>query len=329
MRKHFLRALGLGTLIALLTAAGGYYAYAQSTAPEAARHELAAETASAWLGVMVAPFTEQAATRLNIPFQPGVLAVKVAKDGPAAKAGVQGRDVITAIAGASVATPAALKAEVEKHTTSETVTLSLLRPSGPTQVSVHLEAVPEKQPGAARPHKDSAHPGPGMLPFMPGMMKGGFDNAVGGNFTVIENGQQVTYRVAFGKVASANDTSVTLNLNGGGQGVYSIGSNTKLRGKGSDLKADDKVVAVTKGDSKELATLMMMRERQLQKPEGASRGDHKGRVQELSGFGALGAFPTLEALDRMPVIRDMIEPRMHSATDRFASEWAYLTHLVP
>lgn len=315
MRRYLLRAVGLGSIIAVLIAAGGYYAYAQTTAPPAEEHELATEAAGAWLGIVIAPSSNPA----------GVRVMKVLKDSPAAKASIQVGDVIKAVAGFSIANPMALRAEVEKHAAGETISVSIHRASGDSQLSVTLEAAPAKSQHPDKPRRPGVGPGSAAIPFMPGMMKGGFDNTVGGSFTVIENGTQVTYRATFGKVSTASDNSVTVTPNGGGAAVsYQIGSNTKLRGKGSDLKKDDKVVAITKDSSAELFTLMVVRERQkAQSGTEGARGENKDRkrVQEFD-FDTFGRFPALESLDRFPALREKLESHMPAIAEHFALEFA-------
>ncbi len=329
MRMHLFRATGLGMFIVLLTAAGGYtfsqQVHAQPAPPAVEEVELAVEAAGAWLGILIAPFTERAATRLNIPYRPGVLAARVVKDGPAQKAGVQDRDVITAVDGHAVDNPAALRAEIAKRQAGDTVTLSLVRAGADVSAAVRLEAAPQRQPRPDKARGDRG-PTPGMAPFMPGMMPRNFDNAIGGTFTYKdENGQQETIRATFGKVASATDAEVTITPNGGGAAVkFQITGNTRMRGKGSDLKADDKVVAITRDGAAELRGLMVVRqmERHKQGGRGGSQGSESkgGRVQ---GLPAMDLIPRLEILERMPIAREITQSRIHDVLDRLATEWSH------
>ncbi|MSQ09956.1 MAG: PDZ domain-containing protein, partial [Dehalococcoidia bacterium] len=89
--------------IALAAFAAGAY-WHQSVSPVAAE-EPAPPTPGqqrGWLGVALSPITDELAAKLGITKQDGLAVGTVMADSPAAKAGVQAKDVIKSINGAAV-----------------------------------------------------------------------------------------------------------------------------------------------------------------------------------------------------------------------------------
>jgi len=83
-----------------------------------------------------------------------------------------------------------------------------------------------------------------------------FDHMLGGSFSITDkDGKKVTVRIIPAKVVSATDTEVVVTPNGGtSNSTFKITSDTKVSGKGSDLKAGNKVVVTAKeGSSDALA----------------------------------------------------------------------------
>lgn len=83
----------------------------------------------AYLGVSYVPFGWPKFIPLPEGVRQGVLVVSVADDSPAAKAGVQVGDVITAVNGQVVANPRALSDAIAAHKPGDQITLKVYRPA--------------------------------------------------------------------------------------------------------------------------------------------------------------------------------------------------------
>lgn len=243
---------GVGA-IALASFAGGAL-WNQSVTPVAAEEPGTPPAAQqrGWLGIGIAAITDELAAKLGITKQDGLAVTSVVTDSPAAKAGVQAKDVIKTINGAAATD---LKATMEKLRgikPGDTVTLGISRNGASQTIGVTAGASP------VRPRTLPARPVPhagfgfGMFPNLPELQgippAQLFDHMVSGTFKLKDNdNKDLTIDVLAGKVTAASDTSVTMTPNGGGAGkTFTIDSTTRLPGKGSDLKADTKVVVVTK-----------------------------------------------------------------------------------
>ncbi len=82
----------------------------------------------AFAGLVPARITPDIATRFDLPDTDGVIVPDVAAGGPAAAAGLQPGDVITAIDGVPTPTPEDFLAELRPHEPGDTLSLGVLRP---------------------------------------------------------------------------------------------------------------------------------------------------------------------------------------------------------
>ncbi len=78
-----------------------------------------------WLGVHIVDM--ETAARHGVRLDSGVLVVEVVNGGPADRAGIRSRDVITSVGGQAVNSPAELTAAVQTHRTGERVEVRVLR----------------------------------------------------------------------------------------------------------------------------------------------------------------------------------------------------------
>jgi S1-C subfamily serine protease len=122
-----------GELVGLCSGKGDSAAMVSLSSLEELQHALAAPSSSkAWLGVTVTDATTGAPTV-------GAVDLK----GPAAVAGVVAGDVITAVDGAPLGTPAALAQALQRHAPGDTVTLTVQHADGTkAELSVTLAAAP-------------------------------------------------------------------------------------------------------------------------------------------------------------------------------------------
>jgi serine protease Do len=98
----------------------------------------------AYLGVGITEITNDLAGKLGVGPHQGVLVSEVFPDTPAAKAGFEAGDVITAFAGEKVGSPHELQQRVERSAFDSTQQVSVLRDKKPLTLQVEVKALPQK-----------------------------------------------------------------------------------------------------------------------------------------------------------------------------------------
>ena len=178
----------------------------------AAQEQTPDENASPWLGVLARPSDEP----------PGLLVRHVVPESPAADAGLEPGDVITAIDGQAVTEFEALRDAVQAKAAGDTVTLSVIKDgqdnpdAEPQDIEVTLAARPDKVD-----IKEHIGDGIGKL----------FDRFVDGQFRYLdENENTVTVEVSAGTVTSVSADEITIDLNGDDEGekTFSIPDEVKV-----------------------------------------------------------------------------------------------------
>jgi serine protease Do len=96
----------------------------------------------AYLGVSYIDITQEVAAQFRLPVNQGVVVLEVVPGSPAAQAGVQVEDIVTAINGVQVARGGDLRRTLRALQPGATVTLQVLRPTGPVTLTARLAAVP-------------------------------------------------------------------------------------------------------------------------------------------------------------------------------------------
>ena len=115
----------------------------------------------AWLGIGIAPMTQEYAETLGIDARTtGVVVRQVTRETPAARAGVRPGDVITHFAGRPVGGPAELQRAVEQAPVDSKQELRVLRRGKPITLTVTTEALPDevagRGPGRSQPSDDES-----------------------------------------------------------------------------------------------------------------------------------------------------------------------------
>jgi membrane-associated protease RseP (regulator of RpoE activity) len=214
--------LGAGSFAVVAATRGGDNEPQRAAAQE--QTATPAPDAKPWLGVSVAPSEN-----------PAGLAVKhVVPDGPAANAGLERGDVITAIDGQAVSQFDDLKNAIESKAVGDQVTLSVVKngrenpDAAAEDISVTLEARPTDV-------KERIGKEVGKL----------FDRFVDGQFRYIdENGNTVTIDAVAGTVKSVSATDITLDVNGDeGDKSFSIPDGVKVP---EGLKEGDHAAVIEK-----------------------------------------------------------------------------------
>jgi serine protease Do len=104
----------------------------------------------AWLGVSIGPVEGPMADRLGVKDKRGVLVTEVMPDSPAAKAGVEELDVITAFDGTAVDGPRTLQEVVERAVVGKTHTLAVLRDGRRLNLDINVAPLPDRVAGEPR-----------------------------------------------------------------------------------------------------------------------------------------------------------------------------------
>jgi len=107
------------------------------------------EVTRSWLGVQVQKVTPGIAESLGVKAAAGALVADAQADTPAAKAGLQAGDVITAMNGNAIKDPGALAREVSSMAPGTSVKLDILRKGEAKTVTATLAAMPNKSPKEA------------------------------------------------------------------------------------------------------------------------------------------------------------------------------------
>jgi membrane-associated protease RseP (regulator of RpoE activity) len=231
MRSRLIRPLAV-LAAGLALAAGSVAAIAASdgdnepTGRTAAQEETPDANASPWLGVVVGPSDD-----------PAGLAVRhVAPESPAADAGLERGDVITAVDGQAVSDFEALAGAIDAKAVGDTVTLSVIKngveepDAAATDIQAPLEARPESV-------DIKEHIGESIDKL--------FDRFVDGQFRYLdEDGNTVTVEVAAGTVSSVSADEITIDVNGDeGEKTFSIPDEVKVP---EGLEAGDRAAVIVK-----------------------------------------------------------------------------------
>ncbi|MDO8691620.1 MAG: trypsin-like peptidase domain-containing protein [Dehalococcoidia bacterium] len=138
------QVVGIDTLVAGqaepgIQAQGIGFAIALSTAMPIANQLIAAgKVAHPYLGINYTPLNPAIAAHLGITQTTGALVSSVVRGSPAAAAGIQGQDVITAIDGTAVKTDSDLAQIIDGRKPNDAVTLTVLRNGQQISVKVAL-----------------------------------------------------------------------------------------------------------------------------------------------------------------------------------------------
>lgn len=187
MKKLVLGLLVLTLVIAVLSL---------GWAAQASAHKMRAP-----FGIQVATMTHGLAAALGVTYAPGVIVLKVAPNSPAAQAGLQDRDIITAVNGFPITSVRELLRALKGV---ELVRLTVNR--GGTEVIISISRQPPAEL-SPRPHPleewQSIEP------------QARFYHFLGGEFRFLDReGNQHTVQVIPGRVQSVAENSITILPNG-------------------------------------------------------------------------------------------------------------------
>jgi serine protease Do len=102
-----------------------------------------------WIGVEIQPVTADIADSLGLKNTSGALVAQTTKNSPAAAAGIQSGDVITAVDGETVADPHELARRIAALGPTKTATIALTRGGSPMTIDVTLGTMPPDKTASA------------------------------------------------------------------------------------------------------------------------------------------------------------------------------------
>jgi serine protease Do len=183
-----------------------------------------------WLGVQVQPVTAGIAESLGMKNGEGALVDEAQADTPAAKAGIQAGDVITAVNGTAIKDSRGLAREVSGMAPGSSAKLDIIRKGEAKTIDVTLAQMPDKMPKQANAgESDEATPG---TPHLGLSVAPAGDVAGAGNKGVV-----ITAVDPDGPAAEHGLQSGDVILDVGGK---SVGSVSELRKALSDAKSGGK-----------------------------------------------------------------------------------------
>jgi serine protease Do len=113
-----------------------------------------------WLGVQIQPVTSEIAESLGLKKASGAMVAEPQSGSPAAKAGIESGDVITAVNGTQVKDARELARTIGMMAPDSSVKLDIVRNGEPRSITVTLAQVPNEQRASAE--NDNAHPASGV-----------------------------------------------------------------------------------------------------------------------------------------------------------------------
>jgi serine protease Do len=114
------------------------------------------EVRRGWLGVRIQSVTEEVASSLGVQENTGALVSSVARDGPAAKGGIEAGDVILTFDGKDISTMRGLPRVVAQTPVGKTVEVELLRKGQKKTAKVVVGRLNEDDAAAVDPSSESA-----------------------------------------------------------------------------------------------------------------------------------------------------------------------------
>jgi serine protease Do len=112
-----------------------------------------------WIGVQIQPVTPDIAESLGLKNAEGALVAEPQADSPAAKAGIQSGDVITAVDGQPVKNARALARKISSMAPGTSVKLGIGRNGGEKQLTLTLGELPNTRQARAQVAPDETSPG--------------------------------------------------------------------------------------------------------------------------------------------------------------------------
>lgn len=182
------------------------------------------DSATAWLGVLAE----------TSEYPEGARIVRVVDDSPAAEAGIEEDDVITAVDGDGISSDEPLRDAIRKHAPGDEITLSVIKSGedSETSVNVTLGERPAFKRGFGKFGLD------GLGDLIPG-----FNRLLDGSFRYLdEDGNVVEVAAVAGTVTDISDSELTIETNEGDSRSFDLSEDAGVPG---GLEAGDEVIVAS------------------------------------------------------------------------------------
>ncbi len=244
--------IGLG-LVALVALVGGGIVYAAPLGQDSGAATGEQASLPPWIGVAVVPLGPELAERLHAEGLTGVVVAATVPGGPAQTAGLQSRDLITAVNDTPVAGVEAFRELLHASAIGQSLTLSVVRAGASLSITVTPQARPaelDDERHLDRPHeRPQGEPGNPLtrLLHVPSL-----DKLVRAELVVEgEDGALKTVAAVGGTVVSATETSVTVHpKDGSADQTFALGADTSLRRgphqiEATEIAAGERLIVIT------------------------------------------------------------------------------------
>ncbi|MDP2661174.1 MAG: PDZ domain-containing protein [Dehalococcoidia bacterium] len=230
-----------------------------------------------FIGISLADINAQIKSRLQLSQDQGVVIVMVVPNSPGATAGLQQKDIITAIDGNAVTAAKDVTTAVQAKKIGDTVKLTVTRSDGSHDITVALGAAPARM-NAAPKGLNGARVGPlgGFLGTNPGQ------NLQNATITIKDkDGNTRTLNILAGTIQSVNATDMVVTPNGASSttGIKITADTRTGRVKVGDMKANDRVIVVAEnGNALQVSDLSATVNKGANSNPGSGNNGNKGGV---------------------------------------------------
>ena len=223
---------GIAGLLTALSAGAVLAAPRGQEDPEATTAEAAVEQ-HGYLGIALSPLSDSAREQLEIPEDVDGLVVRQAvPEGPAAEAGVERGDVLTAIDGQPSTDIESVRAALEGLQPGDVVTLTLYSDGAVVDVAVTVGEAPE------RAHRQGRQRTPQWLSHVQQLM-GAYPNLLDGELRLVNGeGEVVTFNVTPGQVVTAEADTLTIEKKDESEATFTLTEDSIVLKKGERVELD-------------------------------------------------------------------------------------------
>jgi len=229
--KRLALVAGIAGLLTALSAGAVLAAPRSQEDPEVTTTEAAVEQ-HGYLGVALAPVTDSVREALEIPEDVDGLVVRQADpEGPAAVAGIERGDVLTAINGLPSTDIESVRAALEGLLPGDVVTLTIYSDGALVDVDVTLGEAPDR--AGRQPHRAPHWLTQAQQPM------GAYPNLLDGELRLVnDEGDVVTFNVTPGEVVTTGEDTLTIQKKDESEATFTLNEESIVLQKGERVELD-------------------------------------------------------------------------------------------